>query len=134
MSVFFWVVCVVRCIFLSSLRCYLFQDIWAEGFYVIARAKARSNPAFGDLLRSKFDRVKKSEMSGFCNKNVRLFALFVLIFAPESYCWASMPNLQAILSKLYFETIFLYTSFCNNIKSFRYFNAFSDISANCNLL
>ena len=39
-------------------------------------------------------------MSGFCNKNVRLFALFVLIFAPKNYCWASMPNLQADYNKI----------------------------------
>ena len=39
--------------------------------------------------------AKNSRQSGFCNKNVRLFALFVLIFAPKNYCWASMPNLQA---------------------------------------
>ena len=34
-------------------------------------------------------------MSGFVNKNVRFIALIVPIFALKSYCWASMPNLQA---------------------------------------
>ena len=30
-----------------------FQDFWSESFYVIARAKARSNTVFGDLARSE---------------------------------------------------------------------------------
>ena len=30
-----------------------FQDIWSEGFYVIARANARSNQAFADFARSE---------------------------------------------------------------------------------
>ena len=51
-----------------------------------------------DFVRSEVCRVKKSEMYDFGNKNVLLFALFVLIFTPTSYCWASMPNLQAIYS------------------------------------
>ena len=32
-----------------------------------------------DFVRSEIDRVKKSEMSGFGNKNVRFFAHFVTI-------------------------------------------------------
>ena len=34
-------------------------------------------------------------MSDFGNKNVRYFALFALLHALISYCWAGMPNLQA---------------------------------------
>jgi len=66
-------------------------------FSVIARAKARSNPAFTDLVRSEVVWVEMSEMSDFGNKIVRSFALFVPIIALKSYCWASMPNLQTTL-------------------------------------
>jgi len=34
-------------------------------------------------------------MSGFGNKNVRSFALFVPILALKRYCWGRNPNLQA---------------------------------------
>ena len=33
--------------------CTFFQDIWSEGFNVIASAKARCNPAFTNLIRSE---------------------------------------------------------------------------------
>ena len=47
-------------------------------------ANARSNPAFADLLRSEIRCVKKSEMSGFGNKNVHKFAPIVPIFTHKS--------------------------------------------------
>ena len=30
-----------------------YQDIWSEGAYIIARANARSNPAFANFARSE---------------------------------------------------------------------------------
>ena len=54
-----------------------FQDIWSEVFSVIARAKARNNPAFVDFLWPEMYWAKMSEMSSLGNQNVRIFALFV---------------------------------------------------------
>ena len=70
-----------------------FQEFWSEGFYVIARAKARSNPAFTDLKRSEVGWFKMSEMSDLGNQIVRLFALFVPIFALISRVDFSQPHI-----------------------------------------
>ena len=51
-----------------------------------------------DFVWSEIGWLKKSEMSDLGNKNILLFAHFVQISAPKSYCWAGMPNLPLFTS------------------------------------
>ena len=59
--------CTFLLIFCTILATF-FQDIWSEGLHVIARAKARSNPAFANFTRSEIGWGEMSEMSDFGNK------------------------------------------------------------------
>jgi hypothetical protein len=47
-----------RNVTLFALIVTFFQDFWLEAVHVIARANARSNPAFADLKSRKLDELK----------------------------------------------------------------------------
>ena len=47
-----------RNVTLFALIVTFFQDFWLDGLHVIARAKARNNPAFADLKSRELDELK----------------------------------------------------------------------------